>query len=103
MTSKKTRSIRAHPQPSPKYGIYSRRLIRVSKENLASLSTLRLHCNLCKRWLPALAFYAQVAHPESKAANDTIYLERYEVKAEGFKGRETIVVCEDCAADIGQG
>ena len=102
MTSKKTRSIRSHPQPSPKYGIYNRRLMRVSKEKLESLNTLRFRCNLCKRWLPALAFYAQVANPESEAANDAIYLERYEVKAEGFKGRETVVVCEECAADMGQ-
>jgi hypothetical protein len=101
MTYKKTRSIRAHQQPSPKYGTHSRRLIGVSKEELESLNTLRFHCNLCKRWLPALAFYAQVAHPESEASEDAVYFERYEVKAEGFKGRETVVVCEDCAADLG--
>ncbi len=103
MTFKKTRSIRAHQQPSPKYGTHSRKLIRVSKKNLESLSTLRFHCNLCKRWLPALAFYAQVPHPGSEASDDTGYLARYEVKAEGFKGRETVVICEDCAADIGKG
>jgi hypothetical protein len=50
-----------------------------------------------------LAFYAQVSHPESEAHDDAVYLERYEVKAEGFKGRETVVVCEDCAEDLGQG
>jgi hypothetical protein len=75
----------------------------VSKENLESLKTLRFHCNLCKRWLPALGFYAQVAPPESEAYDDAIYLARYEVKAEGFEGRETVVVCEDCAADMNQG
>ena len=103
MTFKKTRSIRTHQQPSPKHGIHSRRLMRVSKEKLEGLSTLRFHCNLCRRWLPALAFYTQVADPESEASDDAVYLARYEVKAEGFKGRETIVICEDCAADIGQG
>jgi hypothetical protein len=102
MTSRKTRSIRAHQQPSPKYGIYSRRLIRVSKEKLESLNTLRFRCNLCKRWLPALAFYAQTDQPGNEAADDNIYLARHEVEAEGFKGRDTVVVCEDCAADMGQ-
>ena len=102
MIFRKTRSLRAHQRPSPRHGIHSRKLIRVSKENLESLRTLRFHCNLCKRWLPALAFYAQAAHPESEASDDAIYLARYEVKAEGFEGRETVVVCEDCAADIGQ-
>jgi hypothetical protein len=103
MTSRKTRSIKTHQQTSPEYGIHSRRLIRVSKKNLERLSTLRFHCNFCKRWLPALAFYTQVAHAESEAANDAIHLERYEVKAEGFKGRETVVVCEECAVNLGQG
>ena len=102
MTFRKTRSIRAHKQSPPKYGIHSRRLIRVSKERFESLNTLRFHCNLCKRWLPALAFYAQVAHPESEASGDTVYLERYEVKVEGSKGREKVVICEDCAADMGE-
>ena len=78
-------------------------LIRVAKERFESLNTLRFHCNLCKRWLPALAFYTQVDHQESEAGNDEVYLARYEVKAEGFKGRETVVVCEDCAEDLGQG
>ena len=103
MTFKKTRSMRACKKPSPKYGIHSRKLIRVAKERFESLNTLRFHCNLCKRWLPALAFYAQVAPPESEASEEAVYLERYEVKAEGFKGRETVVVCEECATDIGQG
>lgn len=103
MTFRKTLSTRAHTKSSAKYGFHSRRLIRVSKEKLESLNTLRFHCNLCKRWLPALAFYAQVAHPESEASADAVYLARYEVKAEGFRGRETVVICEDCAADMGQG
>jgi len=103
MTFRKTRRIRAHKQPSPKYGIHRRRLIRVSKEKLESLNTLRFHCNLCKRWLPALAFYAEIAHHESEASDNAVYLARYEVKAEGFKGRENVVVCEDCAMDTAQG
>ena len=103
MTYKKTRSIRVHQQPSPKYGIHSGKLIRVAKERFESLNTLRFHCNLCRRWLPALTFYAQVAPPESEASDDAVYLKRYEVKVEGFKGRETVVVCEDCAEDLGQG
>lgn len=101
MTFKKTPSVGVRKQTAAKYGIHSRRLISVSKEHLESLSTLRLHCNLCKRWLPALAFYAQVEHPDSKSADEVIYLERYEIKAEGFKGRETVVICEDCAAETG--
>jgi hypothetical protein len=103
MTPRRTSKIRVHQRPSPEFGIKKRSFIRASKEKLESLHTLRFHCNLCKRWLPALAFYAQVEHPESKASDDAVYLERYEVKAEGFKGRETVVVCEDCAADIGGG
>jgi hypothetical protein len=103
MIFRKKRSVRAHQKPSPKHGIHSRRPIRVSKENLENLNAFRFHCNLCKRWLPASAFYAQVAHPESEASDDAVYLARYEVKAEGFKGRETVGVCADCAADIGQG
>ena len=103
MPFSKTRSTRAHKKSSAKHGIHSRRLIRVSKEKLETLNTLRFHCNLCKRWLPALAFYAQVAHSKSEASDDAVYLARYEIKAEGFKGRETVVSCEDCAADTGQG
>jgi uncharacterized protein YjaG (DUF416 family) len=103
MTFGKTRKTRAHLKPPPEFGIKKRTFIRVSREKLESLNTLRFHCNLCKRWLPALAFYAQVEHPESEASDDAVYLVRYEVKAEGFKGRETVVVCEDCAEDIGQG
>jgi hypothetical protein len=103
MTFRKTRSIPAHKKPSPEYGIHSRKLIRVSKAKLESLNTLRFHCNLCKRWLPALAFYTQVEHQEGEASDDAVYLARYEVEAEGFKGRETVVVCEDCAMDVGQG
>ena len=102
MTPGKSDKIRAHQRPSRELGIKKRSFIRASKEKLESLNTLTFHCNLCKRWLPALAFYAQVEHPESEAS-DAVYLARYEVKAEGFKGRETVVVCEDCAADIGQG
>ena len=103
MTYRKTHKTRARGQPSPNFGIKKRSYIRASKANLDRLGSLRFHCNLCKRWLPALAFYAQVVHPESEASDDTVYLERYEVKVEGFKGRETVVVCDDCAADIGQG
>jgi hypothetical protein len=103
MTSRKTRSLRAQQKPSPKHGVHSRKLIRVSKEKLESLHTLRFHCNLCKRWLPALAFYAEVVDHASEASDDsTVYLARYEVKVEGFKGRENVVVCKDCAADRGQ-
>jgi len=97
MTKKRTSKIRSHRQPSPQIGIHRRNIICVSKSTLERLSTFRLHCNLCKRWLPALAFYAQVVHPEGEAAEDTVHLARYEVKAEGFKGRDTVVVCEDCA------
>lgn len=100
MVFKKTHKTREHNKSSVKYGIHSRSLIRVSKEKLENLNTLRLHCNLCKRWLPALAFYAQVEHPEGETSGDAVYLERYEVKAEGFKGRETVVICEDCAEDV---
>jgi len=103
MTSRKSRSLRVHRQLSPEPGIHSRRLIRVSKEKLSNLTTLRFHCNLCKRWLPALAFYAQLVHHESEASDDAVYLVRYEVKVEGFKGRETVVVCEDCTKDRGRG
>jgi hypothetical protein len=103
MTSRKTRSLRAQQQPSPKHGIHSRRLIRVSKEKLESLHTLRFHCNLCKRWLPALAFYAEVEDQGNEASDDAVYLARYEVNLEGFKGRENVVVCKDCAEDMGQG
>ena len=102
MSFRKTRSIKAHKQPSPKYGVHSRRLICVPKERLESLNTLRFHCNLCKRWLPAQAFYARVADPKSEVSDDAVHLERYEVKVEGFKGRETIVVCEDCAEGMDQ-
>ncbi|MCG6979961.1 MAG: hypothetical protein LJE88_00985 [Deltaproteobacteria bacterium] len=101
MAFRKTRKIHEYNKSSAKYGIHSRSLIRVSKEKLESLNTLRLHCNLCKRWLPALAFYAQVEQPEGETSSDAVYLERYEVKVEGFKGRETIVICEDCAEDVG--
>jgi len=103
MTFRKTSKTRDRRQPSPEFGIKKRSFIRASKENLERLGSLRFHCNLCKRWLPALAFYAQVSHPESEAADDTVYLARYEVKAEGFKGRETVVICEDCAESVGQG
>lgn len=103
MAFRKRPSLRAHRQLSPKYGIHIRRLIRVSKEELEGLNTLRFPCNLCKHWLPALAFYAQVLHLGSEASDDSVCLERYEVKAEDFKGRETVVIFEDCAADIGQG
>ena len=103
MTFGKTPKTRAQLKPSPEFGIKKRSFIRASKERLASLNTLRFHCNLCKRWLPALAFYAQVEHPESEASDECVYLARYEVKAEGFKGRETVVVCQDCAADVGEG
>jgi len=102
MTFRKISKTGTHKKSSAKYGIHSRRLIRISKEKLESLNTLRLYCNLCKRWLPALAFYAQVQATDSGASDDAAYLARYEVKAEGFKGRETVVICEDCAADIGQ-
>jgi hypothetical protein len=103
MIFRKTRSVRTHQQPSSKHGIHSRRLIRVSKENLENLNAFRFHCNLCKRWLPTSAFYAQVAHPEGEASDDAVYLARYEVKAEGFKGHETVGVCADCAKGIDQG
>ena len=103
MTYRKTRKTRARGQQSPEFGIKKRSYIRASKANLERLGSLRFHCNLCKRWLPALAFYAQVVHPESEASDDAAYLARYEVEAEGFKGRETVVVCEDCAEDLGQG
>ena len=103
MSFRKTRSVQADQRPSPEFGIKKRSFIRASREKLKSLNTLRFHCNLCKRWLPALAFYAQVEPPESEASDDAVYLARYEIKAEGFKGRETVVVCEDCAADVGQG
>lgn len=102
MTSRKTRSLRVPQKPSPKHGVHSRKLIRVSKEKLESLNTLRFHCNLCKRWLPALAFYAEVTDDASEASDGAVYLARYEVKVEGFKGRENVVVCKDCAADLGQ-
>ena len=102
MTYRKTRKTRARGQPSPEFGIKKRSYIRASKANLERLGSLRFHCNLCKRWLPALAFYTQVDHQESEAGDDAVYLARYEVKAEGFKGRETVVVCEDCAEDLGQ-
>jgi len=101
MVFRKTNKTPDHKKSSAKYGIHSRSIIRVSKEKLESLNTLRLHCDLCKRWLPALAFYAQVEHSDSETSGDAVYLERYEVKAEGFKGRETVVVCEDCAESIG--
>ena len=102
MTFRKTRSLRAQQQPSPKHGIRSRRLIRVSKENLESLTTLRFHCNRCRRWLPALAFYTQVGYPESAASDDAVYLARHEIKAESSKGHDTVVICEDCAEAIRQ-
>jgi hypothetical protein len=97
MSYKRSRKTRAQRRPSAEFGIHERSFICVSKETLERLSTFRLRCNLCKRWLPALAFYAQVDRPESKSTQDVIYLARYEVKAEGFKGRHTVVVCEDCA------
>ena len=103
MKYREIRKTRTQQRPSPRHGIYSRRLIRLSKENRQNLKTLRFHCNLCKRWLPAIAFYAEVTHPESESSDDAAYLERYEVKAEGFKGRESVVICQDCATDIGQG
>jgi hypothetical protein len=102
MTFTKTDKAGTHKKSSAKYGVHSRSLIRISREKLESLNTLRLYCNFCKRWLPALAFYTQVAHSHSEASDDAVHLARYEVKAEGFKGRETVVICEDCAADIGQ-
>lgn len=101
MTYRKTGKTRARGQPSPEFGIKKRSYIRASKENLNRLGSLRFHCNLCKRWLPALAFYAQVRHPEEEVSDDEVYLARYEVKTEGFKGRETVVACEDCAGDLG--
>jgi hypothetical protein len=103
MNSRKTRSLRAQQKPSPKHGVHSRRLIRVSKEKLESLNTLRFHCNLCKRWLPALKFYAEVEDQGSETPDNAVYLARHEIKVEGFKGRENVVVCEDCAVDMGQG
>jgi hypothetical protein len=103
MIFRKARRILAHQQPPPKHGIHSRRLIRVSKENLENLNAFRFHCNLCKRWHPASAFYAQVAHPEGEASDDAVYLARYEVKAEGFKEREAVGVCAYCAKGIDQG
>jgi len=102
MSFRKIGKTGTHEKSSARHGIHSRRLIRISREKLDSLNTLRLYCNLCKRWLPALAFYAQVQHADSEASDGAAYLARYEVKAEGFKGRETVVICEDCAADIGQ-
>jgi hypothetical protein len=50
-----------------------------------------------------LAFYAEVEDQASEASDSTVYLARYEVKVEGFKGRENVVVCKDCAVDMGQG
>jgi hypothetical protein len=102
MNSRKTRSLRAQQKPSPKHGVHSRKLIRVSKEKLESLNTLRFHCNVCKRWLPALAFYAEVKDQGKEASDDAVYLARHEVKVEGLKGQEKVVVCEDCAKDMGQ-
>jgi hypothetical protein len=102
MTFRKIGKTGTHKKSPARHGIHSRRLIRISREKLENLNTLRLYCNLCKRWLPALAFYAQVQHADSEASDGAAYLARYEVKAEGFKGRETVAICEDCAADIGQ-
>ena len=97
MTSKRTLKAKAQRQPSPEFGIHKHSFICASKETLERLSTYRLRCDLCKRWLAALAFYAQVGHTESEGVKDAVYLARYEVKAEGFKRRDTVVVCEDCA------
>jgi hypothetical protein len=102
MTYRKTGKTQARGKPSPEFGIKKRSYIRASKANLERLARLRFHCNLCKNWLPALAFYTQVAHSENEVPDDAVYLARYEAKVEGFKGRETVVVCEDCAEDMSQ-
>ena len=97
MISKKAREVKVQRQPSPQFEIHNHSFICVSKETLERLSTYRLRCELCKRWLAALAFYAQVGHTESEGVKDAVYLARYEVKVEGFKGCDTVAVCEDCA------
>lgn len=97
MTNIKTDSARTDEQSPARLGVDTSRLICVSRDNLERLSTFRFHCDQCKRWLPALAFYAKVVDHESETMSETIYLARHGVKVKGFKELHQIGVCKDCA------
>ena len=104
MTTMKTGNVRTEEKrSSARLGVDTSRLICVSKDNLERLSNFRFHCDRCKRWLPALAFYAKVIDPESETIHQTVYLARHVVKEKCFKGLQLICVCQDCARLPAQG
>jgi len=97
MTTIKTDCAGTAEQSSAGLGVHTSRLICVSRDNLERLSTFKFHCGQCRRWLPALAFYAKVIDPESETMSETVYLARHGVKVKGFKGLHQIGVCKDCS------